>query len=184
MSCYLVLIFVISQQKLTLMKHLLADYARYNLWANERLINIFRTTKDELIEQTISSSFPSVRQTVLHIWDAESIWLERLNDNSPTSFPSTTFTGTNAEAFDGLIGSSTAFLQFVENRPAPFFRERKRIMTLKGGEYHELVTDMIHHCLNHSTFHRGQLVMMCRQLGISHIPATDFIFYKRETKKK
>jgi uncharacterized damage-inducible protein DinB len=166
------------------MKHILVDYARYNLWANDRLINLFRTTKDELIEQTIISSFPSVRQTVLHIWDAESLWLDRLNDSSPTAFPSTTFSGSNIEAFNNVMASSTALLQFVENRPAPFFRERKKIMTLKGGEYNELVTDMIHHCLNHSTFHRGQLVTMCRQLGITHIPATDFIFYKREMRQK
>jgi uncharacterized damage-inducible protein DinB len=166
------------------MKQLLVEYARYNYWANERLVNLFRTTKDELISQNIVSSFPSVRQTLLHIWDAESLWLERLNDRSPTVFPSANFSGTNAEVYELVLTSSVAFLQFVENQPAPFYRARKKVMTMTSGEYHEFVPDMVHHCLNHSTFHRGQLVTMCRQLGIANIPATDFIFYKREMKKK
>jgi uncharacterized damage-inducible protein DinB len=41
---------------------------------------------------------------------------------------------------------------------------------------------MIWHCINHQSFHRGQLVTFARQLGITDIPSTDYIVYLREKK--
>ncbi|MFN2424735.1 MAG: DinB family protein [Cryomorphaceae bacterium] len=34
--------------------------------------------------------------------------------------------------------------------------------------------------MNHSTYHRGQLVTMGRQAGLSTPPQTDYIFYVRK----
>ncbi len=163
------------------MKQLLSESARYNAWANENLIKLFRTVDDSLMTQEVISSFPSIRATLLHIWDAESLWLERLNGNSPTTFPSKSFHGSNEDLFTNVLTTSNALIEFIESRPAPFFRDRLAFKTISPPrEYKETVTDMAHHCLNHSTFHRGQLVVMCRQLNISPIPSTDYILYVRQ----
>jgi len=34
---------------------------------------------------------------------------------------------------------------------------------------------------NHSTYHRGQLVTMMRQLGETNVPVTDFIAFARKS---
>jgi uncharacterized damage-inducible protein DinB len=163
------------------MKQLLSESARYNAWANENFVNLFRTVDDALISQELVSSFPSIRATLLHIWDAESLWLERLRGNSPTVFPSKSFVGTNEDVFTTLLATSKALIEFIESRPAPFFRDRLTFKTISPpNDYKESVTDMGYHCLNHSTFHRGQLVVFCRQLGIGPIPSTDYIKYVRE----
>jgi uncharacterized damage-inducible protein DinB len=163
------------------MKQLLSESARYNAWANESLVNLFRTVDDDLISQTVVSSFPSIRLTLLHIWDAESLWLERLNGNSPTRFPSKDFKGSNEDVYSNILTTSNALINFIETRPAPFFRDRLTFTTISPPrDYKESVTDMAHHCLNHSTFHRGQLVVMCRQLNIQPIPSTDYILYVRK----
>jgi uncharacterized damage-inducible protein DinB len=166
------------------MKQMFVEYARYNLWANENLIKLFRTVDDALISQEVESSFPSIRQTLLHIWDAESLWLERLNGNSPKVFPSKNFVGLNEAVFDGLLESSLALVNFIENKPALFFREKCTFSLISlNTEMTQKVKDMIMHTMNHSTFHRGQLVTMCRQLGISPIPRTDLIIYSRDIKR-
>ena len=163
------------------MKQMLVEYARFNLWANENLISLFRSVDDALISQHVMSSFPSIRQTLLHLWDAESLWLERLNGYSPTVFPSKHFNGSNAEVFDVVLKSSISLVQFVENKPAPFYRDNCTFRTLSDGvEQTQMVREMILHCVNHSTFHRGQLVMMCRQLNLIPIPRTDYIIFSRE----
>jgi uncharacterized damage-inducible protein DinB len=36
---------------------------------------------------------------------------------------------------------------------------------------------IIHHVMNHSTYHRGQLVTMGRELGFMDPPKTDFMQY-------
>ncbi|MDZ7876355.1 MAG: DinB family protein [Saprospiraceae bacterium] len=163
------------------MKQLLSEYARYNAWANENFVNLFRSVDETLINQEVVSSFTSIRATLLHIWDAESLWLERLNSKSPTQLPSKNFHGTHEELFSNLIKTSNQFIEFIETRPAPFFRDRLAFKTISPPrDFKESVTDMAHHCLNHSTFHRGQLVMMCRQLNIIPIPSSDYIMYVRQ----
>jgi uncharacterized damage-inducible protein DinB len=163
------------------MKQLLSESARYNAWANGNLIKLFRTADDSLISQTVESSFPSIRTTLLHIWDAESLWLERLNGNSPTSFPSKNFKGSNEDVYMNVLSTSAELIRFIESRPAPFFRDRLTFKTISPPrDFKETVTDMTYHCLNHSTYHRGQLVVMCKQLGIAPIPSTDYILYVRE----
>jgi uncharacterized damage-inducible protein DinB len=163
------------------MKQLLSEAARYNAWANENLVNLFRTVDAPLITQEVVSSFPSIRATLLHIWDAESLWLDRLNGHSPTQFPSKNFHGTNEDVFSRVVTTSEKLIEFIETRPAPFFRDRLTFRTISPPrDFKETVTDMAHHCLNHSTFHRGQLIVMCRQLKIQPIPSSDYIMYVRD----
>jgi uncharacterized damage-inducible protein DinB len=163
------------------MKLLLVNYARYNLYCNEKFIELFKQYDNALIEKEIVSSFPSIRKTLIHLWDVEVLWLERLKGNSPTEFPSQKFKGSNAEVYQNLSDISKRFLQFVENQPYPYFGKKVQfnLMTATGTFTHT-PSEMIHHCMNHQTYHRGQLVTMARQLGITQVPRTDFIIFKRE----
>ena len=164
-------------------KQMLVEYARYNLWANENLIILFRSLDDALMSEHVESSFPSIRKTLLHIWDAESLWLERLHGHSPTDFPSKNFVGSNKDVFEGLLNTSQKLVQFVEDKPAIFFRDKCTFSLISlQTEMTQLVREMIQHTFNHSTFHRGQLITMCRQLNISPIPRTDYIIYSRYIK--
>ncbi|MES1222732.1 MAG: DinB family protein, partial [Bacteroidota bacterium] len=51
---------------------------KYNLWANKRIAEVMMNTDGALLSKEIASSFPSIRKTVFHVWDAEFIWLKRL----------------------------------------------------------------------------------------------------------
>lgn len=162
------------------MKEICVKYTSYNLWANKRLVEAFEEVVAEKLEATIVSSFPSVRQTFLHIWDAETLWLKRLNGISPTSFPSKSFVGDNAAVFAGLLQASQDFKDFVAEQASDFFEKKLEFTTLSYGPQAQQAHEMIHHCMNHSTFHRGQLITMGRQLGVEKFPLTDFAYYLRE----
>lgn len=161
------------------MKEIYVDYVDYNLWANRRMIETFSTLPDEQLVATIVSSFPSVQKTFLHIWDAETLWLKRLKGISPTEIPSKAFVGDNAAVFSNLLNASQSFLEFVEAQPELFFEKSMFFRTISYGEQTQKAYEMIHHCMNHSTMHRGQLIMMGRQLGIEKFPPTDFGFFLR-----
>jgi uncharacterized damage-inducible protein DinB len=49
---------------------------------------------------------------------------------------------------------------------------------LSGDPSSMRLVDQMHHCANHATLHRGQIVGMIRQLGIEP-PSTDLLFYLR-----
>jgi len=162
------------------MKHLLTDYVRYNYWANNRLGNRFSQVADALLEQDVPSSFPSIAKTLLHIWDAEQIWLHRLQGRSLSGFPSEVFEGEVPDIIGGLMKGSAEFVAFVEKQPEEFFVTECQYKTTSGKKYQQLNGELIHHCMNHSTYHRGQLITLAHQLEIGDLPQTDYIAYLRQ----
>ncbi len=162
------------------MKEIYVKYTQFNLWANRRIVESFAPLSTKEMETPIVSSFPSVRLTFLHIWDAESLWLERLKGNSPTAFPSKSFVGDNTVVFGNLLRVSEDFRSFVETQPGDYFEKTLEFTTLSYGPQTQRTFEMIHHCMNHSTFHRGQLITLGRQLGIQQFPPTDYAFFLRE----
>lgn len=162
------------------MKEIYIDYARYNLWANRRICELFSTLTEEQANRHVESSFPSVKKTVLHIWDAEVIWLSRLKGKPVLDFPSKGFDGNFSEACKGMLETSAEFLAKVEATPEADFEAEMSFSTIASGDYSHRIFEMIHHCMNHSTYHRGQLITFARQLGMKNLPSTDMIFYLRQ----
>jgi uncharacterized damage-inducible protein DinB len=164
------------------MKTTVVDLARYNVWANERLVNFLSVSPDALVSQEVVSSFPSIRATLLHISDAETAWLMRLQKLPLDAPPSLKFVGNNEEVFQNVLTTSKKLANLIESQPAPFYKERISFKTWTRGEMKLTAIDMAHHVFNHSTFHRGQIVTMCRQLGLTNIPSTDYSLYRYENK--
>lgn len=161
------------------MQKLLLDYVRYNQWANDRVIQMVNPLSNAQFEQEIKSSFPSVQLTLLHIWDAQLIWLSRMQGISPTFFPSKSFKGGRQEVLTGLVENTADYLAFVENMGKAQFLETCTFKTLSGTAMQQSYSELILHCMNHSTYHRGQILTMLRQLGSTSFLATDYIFYLR-----
>jgi uncharacterized damage-inducible protein DinB len=158
---------------------LLQDYTAYNLWANERIIHWLKTKPAEKMSQFVASSFPSLRTTLLHIWAAEDIWLQRLQQISPTAFLSTTFQGTDTELFERLLQNSESFKNFVHRQSAEFFDLTISYKHTTGKQFEQYSAEIILHCMQHSTFHRGQIITIARNLEITDPPKTDYIEYVR-----
>jgi uncharacterized damage-inducible protein DinB len=161
-------------------KNRLLEYAKYNIWANELLVNWLKNQPDEVLDAVVPSSFPSLRKTFLHIWDAEQIWHKRLNGEVVIAFPSQTFTGNTNQLFDGFLTGSAKFLSFISDKTEDWLAETQEYKTMAAGTFLGVRADAIHHCMNHSTYHRGQIVTIARNLGIFQPPATDFMAWKRQ----
>jgi uncharacterized damage-inducible protein DinB len=71
---------------------------------------------------------------------------------------------------------------WANERIINYLAEQKDGILDSGMKYHQLRSEMIHHCMNHSTYHRGQIITMGKQLNLSKAPSTDLIFYYRLTK--
>src|SRR5271165_1478849 len=57
----------------------------YNRWANERMFSTLEKLSDQQFTVAMTSSFPSIRETVFHIFFAEWLWLKRWQGTSPRS---------------------------------------------------------------------------------------------------
>ena len=161
------------------MKKLLLAHVNYNVWANQRISQMLSINK-ELLDKEVPSSFTSLRKTVFHIWDAEIIWLARLKGNSMEYFPSTQYEPETS--IDKFPENSKEFAEFVESKDDVFLNTICHYKNTQKKEFSNFNYEIILHCMNHSTYHRGQLTTMLRNLGVTELITTDLIAYMREKK--
>lgn len=161
------------------MKQLLISFTQYEYWANERLMSVIMPLTEAQQQQVIASSFPSVYKTLLHVWDANTIWWQRLQKAEEIVVPSLSFHPTMAEIEKGLLQSVQLWIDWVKQASDADLDEILTYKTMKGDVFHQPVKEIVLHLSNHGSYHRGQLVTMLRQLDIEKIPQLDYILFSR-----
>ncbi len=164
------------------MKELLKQYAAYNVWASQRIIDLMLTLSEDKHLQEVPSSFKSLLRTVLHMLDAESIWWQRMKLQERIVVPSEGFTGNMQDACSALLHQSKQWEEWVSNASELSVDHVFQYQNAKREFFKMPIYQMLHHVFNHGTYHRGQLINMLRQLGIEKIPQTDFAFWTRSKK--
>lgn len=160
------------------MYNLLLQSTKYNLWANKRIADVL-LANPSTINTEINSSFKSISQTLHHIWGAELIWLARLNQEVIT-WP--TIIEDHSKGIEAFLNTSLNFQTFVQNASDTFLNATTNYKNVAGEMFTSINADIIQHCMNHSTFHRGQIITMLRLQGVDKIKSTDLITYLRENK--
>jgi uncharacterized damage-inducible protein DinB len=162
------------------MKDTLSQLAAYNIWANQKLLDIILALPEEKQKQEVPSSFKSLYTTILHMLHAESVWWQRMKLQERINLPMETFKGSMQELSNELIQQNRQWQQWVNTATEPMLEHVFQYYSSKRDMYKQPVCQMILHVFNHGTYHRGQLVNMLRQLGIEKIPQTDFIVWSRK----
>lgn len=161
------------------MKEILLQYATYHKWANQLLLELIHTLPQEKQTQHVPSSFSSLHLTIVHLWDAESVWWQRMCLQEHVVFPSKNFSGNTKDASDQLIQMNNKWYEWLQQIQEHVLQHVFHYHNTKKQQFRQPVYQMLLHLFNHGTYHRGQLVNMLRQLGIEKIPQTDFIEWSR-----
>jgi uncharacterized damage-inducible protein DinB len=161
------------------MKQLLEQYAAYNTWANKRIVETAGLLSEEQINQEIVSSFSSIYKTVLHLMEVENAWWERLKLVEHPSLYGW-FTGNFEELSKKLLVVSTQWFNWIHQTNEVNIMHVFAYQNSKKEYFKQPVYEMLLHLFNHQTFHRGQVITMFRQLGLSKIPPTDFIVFSKK----
>jgi uncharacterized damage-inducible protein DinB len=156
------------------------EIAKYNQWANQKFIDWMLALSDEQWNQPLVSSFPSIAETVLHIAGAEKVWYDRLiKVENPVWLPFT-FKGGKAETLDIWKQSSDLLNEYVDQLTNENLSDMIAYKRINGEAFLLPVFEILSHVFNHSTYHRGQLVTLLRQVGFSDVGSTDQLLYFRE----
>lgn len=160
---------------------LLSKYTSYNLWANQAMATWLLSKDEYLMSKEVLSSFSTISETLVHIWFAEHLWLQRLQ-NLPFSNIKERVKGQHtAFIADGMLNESRLFRDYTEGLKTSDLDCMICYSLLTPEMLEERsVWMIIQHTINHSTYHRGQLVTMGRELGFIDPPKTDFIQYFRD----
>ncbi len=156
--------------------------AAYNVWANSKLKDHILKQEEALWYQQTPSSFDTVHKTLLHIWDAESIWWQRMKLQERIIVPSQNAEPSLQDVCTGLLSQSMQWEEWIKAATEMALQHVFQYSNSKKEHFKQPVFETVMHVFNHATYHRGQLVTMLRQLGVTDIPQTDFVVYCRGQK--
>ena len=148
----------------------------YNRWANARTLSAAAALRPEQLHKDLGTSHRSVFGTLAHILWGEWRWLSRWLAPAPTPGP------------DPLVCADLPALRArwaeVEQVQAAFLGHMTEAVLGKlatyenppGTPWRYPLQQMLQHVVNHSTYHRGQVTTLLRQLGGGPV-ATDFLVF-------
>ena len=152
----------------------------FHYWARNRMLDAVDLLPQEQFTKALGGSFGSVRDTVVHTFWAECIWLSRWMGEPP----SVTLT---PDRFPDAAAVRQAWKDH-EVKLRGFFapldeQAIQKVMpykTLAGLDSAAPLWQMLQHVVNHASYHRGQVTTLLRQLGAVPPKAMDMIAFYRE----
>ena len=157
--------------------HLLFEYDR---WANDKVIDAASSLTPEQFNRDLGGSFASVCHTLLHIIGGEWIWLQYWAAGSPSDEFVSRLRQKRDELFHPKAFPTVAAVgqkwKEVESAQRDFVSAVTGAMLEQSVPFrgtHVTLVHLMQHLANHSTYHRGQIALMMRQLGAQPV-STDF----------
>lgn len=148
----------------------------YSQWATSRLLDAARALSASDVARDLAASHGSVRGTLVHILWGEWIWLQRWRGHSPKRvFAEDEFPNVDAIATTWSEVERDR-REFIATLSASRLLTRVAYENLQGQRWEYPLGQMMQHVANHSSYHRGQVVTLLRQLGQSP-PPTDFLMF-------
>jgi uncharacterized damage-inducible protein DinB len=153
----------------------LADFFKYNLWANRCLLDACENLSDAQLDATTIGTFGSVRETLMHLLSSEEGYARHVTGKipSPTLKEFTTFPG-----FDELQRrakmSGQSLIEAAEQK------DLDRILSLDGGTYECQAMIVMMEAIQHAIDHRSQIATLLSQQHIE-LPYLDAWSYNDAT---
>ena len=158
----------------------------YDRWANGRVLQAVSTLTDEQFRRNLGGGFQSVRDTLVHIIAGEWIWLTYWNQDDHNAAFLTELRKRREALFSPERFPNAAAVRLkwteVEEQQINFVNgitEESLRRMLPARDTQISLAHLMQHLANHSTYHRGQVSLMMRQLK-AEPSATDFHMFVAE----
>lgn len=158
------------------LQNLVTNYADYNLSTNQQFVNWLSQKSDEQLNKEAPSSFSSILKTLNHIWGMEEYWYSIICQESDFINRYGVEDLKTDEVFQGLINRSKMLANKIKLLTEDELVEKIKVVS-PWFEANQSRYEYIQHLFNHGTYHRGQVVTIGRNIGITDAPGTDYLFF-------
>lgn len=158
------------------LKTLITHTVQYNNWVVGKYIDWLATKSDEQLNQETPSSFPTILKTLHHIWQTQEYWWSHISEGSDFDFEATAAAVTKDEVFRAIKDNSRKLMEYVEGLSEEDLARNVKIES-QWFQCDFSKYEYIQHAIIHGTYHRGQIVTMGRNIGITDAPMTDYNFW-------
>lgn len=163
-----------------MLKNQLTTLFVYNDWANGRILAAAEKINAEQLTAPTPDSHHNLRETLLHILDAEWIWRTRCQERtSPTNWPSEAGYATLAAIRQRWAKEEQKLRAYLAGLTDEDLRQVIPYQTTSGEQFENLLSDILSHLVLHGMQHRSEAAAMLTRFGRS--PGDiDLITYLRE----
>jgi uncharacterized damage-inducible protein DinB len=152
----------------------LVELLEYSRWATERILQAVSILSPEIYIKDLGNSFPSIRDTLVHIYGADRAWLGRVQGQN--------LGRVNPEHYPDVATLKADWSQVGSSWPEVIKKLNPQqvisYQSFDGTAYTSTLDEIIRHVVNHATYHRGQVTTMLKQQGMKPI-STDLITFYR-----
>ncbi|WP_288374414.1 DinB family protein [Chryseobacterium culicis] len=158
------------------LKALVSKTVQYNNWVVNKYIDWLSTKSDEQLNQETISSFPTILKTLHHIWQTQEYWWSYIAEKNDFDVTKTAETKSKEDVFNAIRTNSQMLADYVESLSEEDLLKNVKIES-QWFQCDFSKYEYIQHAILHGTYHRGQIVTMGRNIGITDAPMTDFNFW-------
>jgi len=152
----------------------------FHYWARNRMLDAVALLSPEQYTKEVGGSFGSVRNTVVHTFSAECVWLCRWKGEPPMGMlvpESYADVGSVRRAWTDHEEKLRTYFASLDEQGIQKVLPYK---TLAGLDSASPLWQMLQHVVNHGSYHRGQVTTLLRQLGAAPPKGMDLIAFYRE----
>jgi uncharacterized damage-inducible protein DinB len=155
----------------------------YSAWATNRIFEAVEVLPAEETMRDMKSSHKSIHGTLTHLVGAEKMWLSRMLGTPDKATIKPTDVPAVADVKATWEQTGFALAKFLGSQSDKKLEDTFGFLTPTGEQFTYRYSEALQHVVNHSTFHRGQVVALMRQMGHKP-PDTGLTIFVRETRKK
>jgi uncharacterized damage-inducible protein DinB len=148
----------------------------YTLWADRTMLNALREVTPEDLTRDAGVSFGSLLGTMIHILGSQRRWLARLAGGPVQPSPGLADFPDLRSWILGWEETAAGIEAFLASLTEDQLMAEITWEDTEIGPVTRPLWQPVSHMVNHSTYHRGQVMSLMRQLGYQP-PKTDLIHF-------
>ncbi len=158
---------------------LIQKMIQYHSWADNLIISTVTRLSEEQFNRPLEGKLRSAKARVVHMVSALKTWISRL-EGKPIEFGDVV-NKMQQLSKDQLLQEWRTINLHLERTITSLSPNLDKIITYQpslGGACSNEVEDILFHVINHATYHRAQLILILRTLGMD-FPNSDYIHFLR-----
>ena len=151
----------------------------YGYWANKKLLDVVAQLTSEQYTQTVTGSYGSIRNTLVHMLSAEWGWLDRCGGRARGP----ALKADDYPTLESLLGTwsvvEVSVREFLSTLKDDDLDRTLEFANPRGEKRSGALGALMQHAATHGVHHRGQVALLLRSLGVT--PGNvDLLFYDAE----
>lgn len=148
----------------------------FHHWATDAAFNALSPVSTDQLDRPWGGSFTTGRGLLRHVVGAERLWVDRWN-GKPATIPEFPAAHAGREYAAEWAQVRLEQRQFIQSLAPARLRENLTYVNMKGETKTYPFAHILVHCVNHGTYHRGQITHLLRDVGMP-APSTDYLFFE------